>query len=193
MPYIKTMKKSTPKNTTTHKIDDAQLVKAALVLLQQSPQALRWTALARALRITLAQLRMLVADEGQLLQKILAQFDQAMLQANLDGASKREKLFELLMARADAMQPHKLALRHMWRRLRPQTAPALVISFSRTLEWLGAASGLDNRPLPQHLALAYVYGRMLKAFWVDEGADMAKTMAALDKSLEQIESWGLLR
>jgi AcrR family transcriptional regulator len=106
----------------------------------------------------------------------------------------RDRLFEILMRRFDALKPHRTALRTMARDLvaDPPTAlcsaPALLHSMAWMLEAAGIAStGLRGRLRVRALTLLYL--SMMPVFFGDESADLAKTMAALDRRLRQAEHW----
>ena len=105
----------------------------------------------------------------------------------------RERLFDLLMRRFDALQPHRLALRSMLRGgLGGPTAllaaPALLRSMAWMLEAAGIGTGGRRAGLRAPL-LAGVYLSVLRVFLGDESTDLAATMAALDRRLRGVEGW----
>jgi AcrR family transcriptional regulator len=107
--------------------------------------------------------------------------------------SPRERLFDLLMRRFDALQPHRQALRSMLRgSLGDPTAllaaPALLDSMAWMLEAAGIGAGGWRGGLRAPV-LAGVYLSMLRVFLGDESTDLAATMAALDRRLRAVEGW----
>lgn len=105
----------------------------------------------------------------------------------------RDRLFDLLMRRFDALAPNKEALR------------ALVPSFGRDLSLAGAfgrslmrsmnvtleAAGVDvvgARGLLRIKALEAAYLHVMRIWLKDDTPDMATTMAALDKTLDRLDS-----
>lgn len=129
---------------------------------------------------------------------LLAAFHRRIDQMALAGAGEsqepaRDRLFDALMRRFDALAPHRPALRAVWRdSLGDPTAllgvPALLCSMAWMLEAAGvSAAGIGGR-LRTHL-LAGLYLSVLRVFFDDDSADLAKTMAALDRCLRRAESW----
>jgi AcrR family transcriptional regulator len=106
---------------------------------------------------------------------------------------QRDRLFDLLMRRFDALRPHRAGLRSILRNSRgdPQLlcgAPGLLRSMAWMLEGVGiSAAGWRGR-LRAHL-LAGLYLSVFRIFLDDDGTDLAKTMAALDRRLRRGGSW----
>jgi AcrR family transcriptional regulator len=109
----------------------------------------------------------------------------------------RDRLFDVMMRRYDALRPHRLALRAIRRAgtrdplLALALGPALRRSMAVMLEAASLPSeGLSgalrqNGLLAIHYAVSRVYDR-------DETADLSKTMAALDSRLKMAERWSQL-
>lgn len=133
-----------------------------------------------------SKLDLLVALNRRLDQAALATAPEA------DGLP-RERLFDLLMRRFDALQPHRRALRSILRGSLgdPGTllaAPALLRSMAWMLEATGIGAAGWRGALHVHV-LAGVYLSVLRVFLDDESTDLAATMAALDRRLRAIEGW----
>jgi AcrR family transcriptional regulator len=129
---------------------------------------------------------------------LLARFHRRIDRAALAGAveageASRDRLFDTLMRRFDALAPHRGALRSMLRDSLGDPAallglPALVCSMGWMLERAGlSAAGWRGR-MRAHL-LAGLYMSVLRVFLEDDSADLAKTMAALDRGLRGAERW----
>jgi AcrR family transcriptional regulator len=130
---------------------------------------------------------------------ILAAFQRRIDRAALAGpapesdASARDRLFDILMRRFDALQPHRPALRAILRDSLgdPATlfaAPGLL----RSMRWMLEASGVSTAGWRGRLrvhALAGLYLAVLRVFLEDDSPDLARTMAALDRRLRRGESW----
>jgi AcrR family transcriptional regulator len=107
------------------------------------------------------------------------------------GDLPRDRLFDLLMRRFDALQPQKAALRSILRdSLRdPETllgGVAVLRSMAWMLEGAGiSAAGWGGR-LRTHV-LAGVYLSVMRVFLEDDSADLTATMAALDRRLRRAE------
>jgi hypothetical protein len=60
------------------------------------------------------------------------------------------------------------------------------------MAWMLAAAGLDAGGITGRLRVAglmVVYGTAFRAWLADDGADLGKTMAAVDRGLAQAERW----
>lgn len=129
--------------------------------------------------------------------KILAAYTQRIDQRMLEGGteaseSPRDRLFDLIMRRFDAMADDRRALRIILRQAGddPWTMVCgggrFLKSMALTLEAAGiSSSGLRGLALIQGLSAVYLYA--LKTFLDDDSADHARTMAALDKALRRAE------
>jgi len=129
--------------------------------------------------------------------------DEAMLSfdpAELDGLPPRDRIFELLMRRLDALAPFKAGLARLARPGRRPLEPDVIVvgacRFDRSMAWLQEAAelrsaGLRGRARRALLAVAYL--RTLQTWLRDDTADLAKTMAELDKQLRRIEGPAGLR
>lgn len=108
--------------------------------------------------------------------------------------SPRDRLFDVLMRRFDALKPHRAALKAIARDLGgdPPTALCSAPAFLRSMAWMLEAAGLSSAGIRGRLrvrALAMLYLCVLRAFVGDDSEDLAKTMAALDRRLRQAEPW----
>ena len=108
--------------------------------------------------------------------------------------SPRDRLFEVLMRRFDALKPHRAALRAITRDLGsdPPTALCSAPLFLRSMRWMLEAAGLSTAGLRGRMrvrALAILYLSVLRVFLRDDTEDLSKTMAALDRRLRQAEPW----
>ncbi|HEV2549332.1 MAG TPA: TetR family transcriptional regulator [Stellaceae bacterium] len=129
-----------------------------------------------------------------LLAALTRRLDQAALAAPPEAEGlPRERLFDLLMRRFDALQPHRRALRSMLRGSFGDpaallAAPALLRSMAWMLEAAAIGAGGWRGALRVHV-LAGVYLSVLRVFLGDESADLAATMAALDRRLRAVDGW----
>ena len=129
---------------------------------------------------------------------LLAAFHRRIDRAALAGAGdsgepSRDRLFDTLMRRFDALSPHRGALRAIFRDSLGDPAallgtPALLCSMAWMLESAGVSIAGWRGRMRVHV-LAGLYLSLFRVFLGDDGADLAKTMAALDRRLRQVESW----
>jgi ubiquinone biosynthesis protein COQ9 len=110
-----------------------------------------------------------------------------------DG-SARDRLFDVLMRRFDALQPYREGLGEVIYDLRRHPLEALLEgpALRRSLAWMLEAAGIDSSGLKGLLrtkALSAVYLMSLRVWLKDDTADLSKTMAALDGYLRRLEPW----
>jgi AcrR family transcriptional regulator len=157
-------------------------------------------AVAQAATLPLAELYRQFPSKLALLRGFAARIDAAMLAAlgpePAADTPVKDRLFEALMARFDALAPHKDAMRVLARELPRDPLAALCFAetgLSRSLDWALASAQLDAASLRGALrrkVLGAVYLDSLRVWLADDSADLSRTMAHLDKRLGQVE--GLL-
>lgn len=115
------------------------------------------------------------------------QIDAAMLDGEPAEGSPKDKLFDLIMRRFDALQPYReavLAIMHDAPR-DPVLAARLLPSFRQSLSLILQEADIEPTPL-RVLGLGALSLAVLQAWRSDDSADMSKTMAALDNRLDQL-------
>lgn len=161
-----------------------------------SPVALRDVAVGADLG--LADLYRLYPDKVALVGGFMARIDGEVLgrvptEADPEETA-RDRLFDTMMQRYDALRPHRAALGAIRRAAArdPLLALALGPALRRSMSALLEASGLSSDGLPgalrQNGLLAIDYA-VSRVFDRDETADLSKTMAALDSRLKTAEKW----
>jgi hypothetical protein len=130
---------------------------------------------------------------------ILLRFGQIADQAALEGATTegpvRDRLFDTVMRRFDALQPHREGIRAVLRALPadPKLALAMAVTTQFSMSWMLEAVGISARGLRGLLrakGLTAVWLYTLRAWDRDDTADLSTTMAALDRALTQAERFG---
>lgn len=149
--------------------------------------------IAAATGLTLAQLYAVFPSK----RAVLAAFERRLNERTLTGAASteesiRDRLFELVMRRLDALAPHKAAVRALVRDLPWDPAVALCGGprFMNAMRWMAESAGVETGGIAGMLrvkGVAAVYLATLRAWLTDDSADNAKTMAALDRALKQAE------
>lgn len=102
--------------------------------------------------------------------------------------SPRDALFEVIMARFDALQPHKSALRSIAKD--GMLDPALVRAGLNSQAWMLQAAGIDADGIDGGVrvaGLAGVYASVFQTWLDDDDPGMARTMAVLDRRLRRAE------
>lgn len=116
------------------------------------------------------------------------QIDAAMLDGEPADGSPKDKLFDLIMRRFDALQPYREAVLAIMQDAPrdPLLTPRLLPSFRQSLSLILQEADIAPTPL-RVLGLGALSLAVLQAWRSDDSADMSKTMAALDNRLDQLE------
>ena len=123
--------------------------------------------------------------------------DEAVLAAPVEaeaGERPRDRVFDLLMRRFDALRPYRAALEVLARELPsdPLSALALGARLLCSVGWMLDAAGIVTQGLGGVLAVkltAGIYLATMRVWLRDETPDLAPTLAALDRRLRTIERW----
>ena len=145
--------------------------------------------------ISLADFRDAFPSKGAVLAAFSRDVDRRVLSVplgELSGSSARDRLFDVLMRRLDAMAPYRDSLRGIFAWLRRD--PAALIEMNRltlnSLRFMLEAAEIDSDGPAAALklqGLALAWSRVF-AIWLDDTPpDFSKTMAALDRELTRGE------
>lgn len=149
--------------------------------------------IAKEAGIELAQLVENFPTKTHILDAYAKTVDHRMMEGTIDPREPmRDRLFDVIMRRFDAMSPDRRALSAILRDTGDDPWSLLCgarrywKSMALTLETAGiASSGFAGMARTEGLAAIYLY--VLRAFLDDDSADLARTMAALDKALRRTE------
>jgi AcrR family transcriptional regulator len=113
---------------------------------------------------------------------------------DMTDESPRERLFDVLMRRLEAMAPYKEAVRSMLRSARrnPGLAFALNIMAVRSQTWMLEAAGINaagKKGALRAQGAALMFARVLRVWLDDDDPALDRTMAALDRGLASAERW----
>lgn len=165
-----------------------RLIAAALELARTRPWAeVTLVDIAAAAGMPLVELRKHVGAKSQIVSAFMRIVDDTVLTnvaSREAGQSTRDALFEVIMARFDALTPHKAALRSI--RAAGAADPALLTPFLNSQRWMLAAAGVDvdgAGGLVRTLGLGSIYASVFSTWLADDDPGMARTMAALDQRL----------
>lgn len=106
----------------------------------------------------------------------------------------RDRVFDLLMRRFDALQPYKAAYDVLGRELPSDPLSALCVGalLLRSMRWVLEAAEIPTSGVRGTIAVKLATAAYLSAVRVwqrDDSSDLARTMAALDARLRRIERW----
>jgi len=151
--------------------------------------------IAAAAGVSLADYRDAFPSKGAVLAAFSRRIDRAVLSTplgDLAASPARDRLFDVLMRRLDAMAPYRLALREISGWLRRD--PAALVELNRltvnSMRFMMEAAEIDTDGPAGALklqGLALAWARVF-AVWIDDTPpDFSKTMAALDRELTRGE------
>jgi AcrR family transcriptional regulator len=130
----------------------------------------------------LTEIYTLANSKGALLAHLSARFDEvALATAATPSDDAHDRLFDAIMARVEAMEPHRAALIAIARDAGPL---ALILHFPPTARAILEAAGVDATP-PRLAAMTALWARTAQVWRDDEGA-LNRTMAEIDKRLKQM-------
>ena len=114
--------------------------------------------------------------------------------ADMTEEPARERLFDVLMRRIEAMAPYKEAVHSVLRsvRMRPGLALALNALAVRSQRWMLEAAGIGAhgpRGAMRAQGAAFMFARVLSVWVDDDEPGLDRTMAALDRGLAGAERW----
>ena len=144
--------------------------------------------------VTLADFRDAFPSKGAVLAGFNRRIDRIVLEKRSDdlaGEAPKERLFDVLMRRLDAMAPYKEGLRGVaqWLRREPLSALAMNQLAVNSMRFMLEAAGIESDGAVGALklqGLVLAWARVLDV-WFEDDADLAKTMAALDRELTRGE------
>jgi AcrR family transcriptional regulator len=134
-------------------------------------------------------LSILAAHMKELDRKVLAGEE-----GDMADEPPRERLFDVLMRRIEAMAPYREATRSLMKSAscNPGLAFALNGLAVRSQTWMMTAAGIDAagpRGMIRAQGLAALFASVLRTWVDDEDEGSARTLAALDRALARGQRW----
>jgi AcrR family transcriptional regulator len=174
------------------RITDAALTLAA----RQGWRSVSLAAIADEAGITVLQLYSVFRSKPAILGAFHRRVDVAAL-AGADEAQNerpRDRLFDIVMRRFDALGPHKPAVASILRDAPADPLAALcgVPALLNSMRWMLEASGVSASGWvgrSRVKLLLGIYVSVLRVWLADDSPDMTRTMAALDTRLRHAERW----
>jgi AcrR family transcriptional regulator len=177
-----------------------RIIDAALRLTaQQGWRRLSLAAVAAEAGLPLLALYRTFPSKPAILCGFSRRIDEAVLATPLDSDAEaderpRDRVFDLLMRRFDALRPYRDALQVLGRELptEPLTALCAGAGLLRSIRWMLEAAGISTVGLGGIVAVKLTAAAYLAPARVglrDDSPELAPTMAALDRRLRAIERW----
>jgi AcrR family transcriptional regulator len=172
------------------------------LLAEQSFEDIGLAEVAGRAGIKLSQLRGEFGSTLAILGAFTKQIDNAVLDGgdgnkgfeDLAEETPRDRLFDVLMRRIEALAPYKDAMRSIMRSARrnPGLALALNVMAVRSQSWMLEAAGIGAsgpRGALRAQGAALMFARVMSV-WIDDDEDgLDRTMAALDRGLTSAGRW----
>ena len=182
---------------TDHEFDQA-LISAAFALAAMSGWAsVSPAAAARHAALPLECARARFPTANAILLRFGRLADEHALTDALDTGATRERLFDVVMRRFDALQAHRAGILALLDRLPADPGTALILAGATagSMGWMLEAAGVPSSGWRGALAsqgMGVVWLYALRAWRQDDSPDLSGTMAALDRALtraEQVAGW----
>ena len=153
------------------------------------------TDIAREAGVSLTELRDLFPSKGAVLGAFSRMIDKEVLEGTTDdlaGEPVRERVFDVMMRRIDALTPYKAALQRIFDAVQgePLTLAALNQVALNSQRFMLAAAGVSTEGPLGLLKLqgaAVVFAKTLETWLDDDDPALARTMARLDRELKRGE------
>ena len=155
---------------------------------------------AEAARLPLGEVLAVYPSKAAIVSAFARTIDAKVLAADdpdLAGQPPRDRLFDVMMRRFDALGPHKQATRAIVGATLCDPAAAVCGAFvlRRSMALMLEAAHIGStgvRGMLRVKVLAAIHLAVLRVWFGDDSDDMARTMAALDKRLRQAENLVML-
>lgn len=144
--------------------------------------------------MSLASLRDLFPSKGAILGSFSRMIDKKVLQKvevqpnELEDESARERLFDILMQRLDAMTPYKEALKRIYEEIKSE--PVTLLSLNQVAinshRYMMAAANLSTEGrfgFVKVQGIVLSFSRVMQVWFRDDDPDLSRTMACLDREL----------
>jgi AcrR family transcriptional regulator len=175
-----------------------RIVEAFMTLLAEKPiERIGFAEIATSADVTLADLRDEFGSTLAILAAHMKTIDRAVLRggdADMTDEPPRERLFDVMMRRIEALDPHREAVRSLARSV--ACNPGLAIAVNglavRSQQWMLTAAGIaasGPKGMLRAQGLALLFASVLRTWVDDDDPGHARTMAALDRALARGQRW----
>ena len=191
MARAKAPRRKTPSGTAEDRLIAAALTLAA----RQGWRRIGLNDIAAEAGLKLHEVYALHRSKGAILRAFTRRIDRAVLEgaAPDSGDNPRERLFDILMRRFEALKPHREAIRAIARdSLGDPHAILRLPALRLSMRWMLEAAGISTEGCAGRIVVGLVLAlhlSMLRTFLADDSPDLAKTMAALDQGLRRGEQF----
>jgi hypothetical protein len=167
------------------------------ILTEKRIEQIGFAEIAEEAGVALADLRDTFASPVGMLAAYMKSIDRAVLSgdfADMEEEPARERLFDVLMRRLEAMYDDRPAIRSLMRSARRHPGLALALSglALRSQRWMLTAANIGSagpKGLVRAQGLALLFAGVMRTYLDDEEEGLARTMAALDRALGRGQRW----
>lgn len=169
-----------------------KIIAALLALLaEKSFERIGLSEIAGGAGISLAQLRGAFGSPLAILAAYLKDVDRTVLGGDFSDMAEepaRERLFDVLMRRLEALAPHRQAVRSLLRSARRNAPLAFALNALavRSQKWMLTAADINAsgpRGALRAQGLALLFSSVLRTWVRDDDPGLSRTMAELDRAL----------
>ncbi len=173
-----------------------RIVDALMTLAAEQPwNDIEIGEIAREANVTLAEFRDAFPSKGAVLAGLARRIDRQVLQGTSDDLAEepaRERLFDVLMRRIDAMAPYKRALRRIAFALRSDPLSLLALNgvALNSMRFMLAAANISTEGPLGNLKVqgtVIAFANTLETWFTDDDPSHARTMAHLDREIRRGE------
>ncbi|HEY6254327.1 MAG TPA: TetR/AcrR family transcriptional regulator [Xanthobacteraceae bacterium] len=185
-----------PPQSPDGKSERERIIEAFLSLLgEHSIEEIGFGQIAARAGVSLAELRNQFGSKLAILAAYMKDIDRHVLggiDADISEEPPRERLFDVLMRRLEALAPHKAAVRSLRRSVgrNPGLAVALNGLSVRSQQWMLTAADIPAsgpRGALRAQGLALLFASVVGTWLNDDDPGLARTMSALDRALARGE------
>ena len=175
--------------------ESRRIIDAAMTLAAKHGwRAVTMADIAKAADLPLGRLYSAYRNKAEILTGLSRQADAVVLADPLtdDGEeSPRDRLFDVIMRRFDALAPYKPGIAALLRELPdPSSAFAIIHQLTNSMRWMLDAADIDNSGVHgaiQTAGLTAIYANVMRTWLRDDSLDAARTMSELDRDLRWAE------
>lgn len=177
---------------------ESRLIGAMLDIAEREGwEAVTLPAIAEAADAKLSELYPAYPSRMAVLGAFMRRIDREVVETDFEFTADdtaRDRLFEVVMRRFDALRAHKEAVRRIRAGLMRDPAMSAVTmqQLGRSMAWMLEAAGLSAEGLSGKVKIAGLCGIWARciAVWLDDDSpDMSRTMRELDRGLKRADRW----
>ncbi len=181
--------------------DRERIIQAFMQLLAEKPiERIGLAEIAERAKVSLARLREEFESTLAILAAQMKEIDRQVLEGtgnDMAEDSPKDRLFDVLMRRLEALEPYKAGVRSLMRSAlcNPGLALALNRLGVRSMRWMLTAASIDvsgTKGMVRAQGLALIFAQALRVWADDDDPGLDRTMAELDRALTRGQSWSRL-